>query len=70
MSFGMYDMKSIFNPPEEELSSYDFKVSSSDINGTWVKLEELQEMVENDIIKVDFGKLENYKNSWKVQKEQ
>lgn len=61
-----FDIYSIFNPPpKDNLTSYDFKVSRTDVNGLWIKLDEIQTMVESGIIQVDYNKLKNFTDSWR-----
>lgn len=43
---------------DEVLTPSEFGVSMNDPNGTWVKLEEIQDMIDKGIISIDYDKLE------------
>lgn len=45
---------------DEVLTTSEFGVSMNDPNGTWIKLEEIQGMIDNGIITVDYDKLEEH----------
>ena len=42
------------------LTHNEFCVSSNDANGTWVKLDEINEMITRGILTVDYETLEQY----------
>ena len=43
---------------DEVLTSSEFGVTMNDSNGTWVKLDEIQKMIDEGIISIDYDKLE------------
>ena len=43
---------------DEVLTSSEFGVAMNDSNGTWVKLDEIQKMIDEGIISIDYDKLE------------
>lgn len=64
-----FDIYSIFNPPPSlKILASDFKVSQTDINGTWIRLEELHDMINKGIIQVDTDKLNEFTESWRYVK--
>ena len=44
---------------DEVLTSSEFGVTMNDSNGTWVKLDEIQKMIDEGIMSIDYDKLEN-----------
>lgn len=43
---------------ENKLTPHEFGMSMTDINGTFVKLEEINDMIKTGVLTVDFDKLE------------
>ena len=43
---------------ENKLTLHEFSVSMTDVNGTFVKLEEINDMIKTGVLIVDFDKLE------------
>ncbi len=43
---------------ENRLTTHEFGMSMTDVNGTFVKLSEINEMISNGILTVNFDKLE------------
>ena len=43
---------------ESKLTSNEFCMSMTDINGTFVKLDEINDMIKSGVLTVDFDKLE------------
>ena len=43
---------------ENKLTLHEFSVSMTDVNGTFVKLEEINNMIKTGVLTVDFDKLE------------
>lgn len=43
---------------ENKLTHHEFGMSMTDINGTFVKLEEINDMIKSGVLTVDFDKLE------------
>ncbi|HHT98197.1 MAG TPA: hypothetical protein GXZ90_09935 [Clostridiales bacterium] len=65
MAYGL-NIYSIFNPrPSLAITPDDFKVTYRDSNGTWIRLEELQNMIDKGIIQVDKDKLKEFVDSWR-----
>lgn len=52
-----------------KLSGNEFNVLQSDDNGRWIRVEELNKMIELGIIVVDIRKIEKYNNNYKIIKE-
>lgn len=43
---------------ENKLTLHEFSMSMTDVNGTFVKLEEINDMIKTGVLTVDFDKLE------------
>ena len=43
---------------ENQLTPHEFCMSMTDVNGTYVKLDEINEMIRTGVLTVDFKKLE------------
>ena len=43
---------------ENKLTLHEFGMSMTDVNGTFVKLEEINDMIKTGVLTVDFDKLE------------
>jgi hypothetical protein len=62
-----FDIYSIFNPPpSDRLETDNFKVSVNDVNGVWINLDEVNNMIDAGVIKLDKEALKHYVDSWKI----